>query len=115
VLQDYQSGKRLPLPSGCTLDIYKLMLECWDLDLYRRKKPQAIMRDLNQILYQGIVTLSSGAALLILPFLLFVMRSVLPVVLFEFKNKVLRRIFGTKWEEARNKLCGLSPQTNYTD
>jgi hypothetical protein len=28
---------------------------------------------------------------------------------------VLRRIFGTKWEEARNKLCGLSPQTNYTD
>ncbi|XP_069675687.1 tyrosine-protein kinase hopscotch [Periplaneta americana] len=48
----YQSGKKLPLPSGCPVDIYRLMLECWDLDPYRRKKPQAIMRDINQILYQ---------------------------------------------------------------
>lgn len=48
----YLRGKRLPLPSKCPIDIYRLMLECWDLDVYRRKKPQAIMRDINQLLYQ---------------------------------------------------------------
>ncbi|XP_067002399.1 tyrosine-protein kinase hopscotch [Anabrus simplex] len=48
----YQSGRRLPRPRGCTTDIYKLMEECWDRDLHQRKKPQAIMRDINQILYQ---------------------------------------------------------------
>lgn len=55
MLQYYQSNKKLPLPSGCPVDIYTLMKECWDLDPYRRKKPQAIMRDVNQILHQGIV------------------------------------------------------------
>jgi len=48
----YQSGKRLHIPNGCPSDIYRLILECWDMDPYRRKKPQAIMRDVNQILYQ---------------------------------------------------------------
>ncbi|KDR06554.1 Tyrosine-protein kinase hopscotch [Zootermopsis nevadensis] len=48
----YQSNRKLPLPSSCPVDIYTLMKECWDLDPYRRKKPQAIMRDVNQILYQ---------------------------------------------------------------
>jgi hypothetical protein len=63
VLQYYQSGKRLHLPSGCPADIYRLMLECWDMDPYRRKKPQAIMRDVNQILYQGILysSISEGS------------------------------------------------------
>lgn len=28
------------------------MRECWDADPHRRKQPQAIMRDINQILYQ---------------------------------------------------------------
>lgn len=53
-LQSYFLGKRLSLPSGCPLDIYRLVLECWDPDMHRRKKPQAIMRDINQILYQGM-------------------------------------------------------------
>jgi len=57
MLQYYQSGKRLHIPNGCPTDIYRLILECWDMDPYRRKKPQAIMRDVNQILYQGILTL----------------------------------------------------------
>nr|CAD7393039.1 unnamed protein product [Timema cristinae] len=48
----YINDKKLPIPTGCPLDMYKLMLECWDVDMYRRKKPQAIMRDINQILYQ---------------------------------------------------------------
>lgn len=48
----YKSGKRLNQPSGCPNDIYQLMRECWDTDPHRRKQPQAIMRDVNQILYQ---------------------------------------------------------------
>jgi hypothetical protein len=46
-------GNRLPPPENCPVDIYRLMLETWDLDSHRRKKPQAVMRDVNQILYQG--------------------------------------------------------------
>ncbi|KAL0279111.1 UNVERIFIED_CONTAM: hypothetical protein PYX00_000731 [Menopon gallinae] len=48
----YLYGRRLPLPAGCLIEIYNLMLECWDCDVFRRKKPQAIMRDIKQILYQ---------------------------------------------------------------
>ncbi|XP_017778377.1 PREDICTED: tyrosine-protein kinase hopscotch [Nicrophorus vespilloides] len=48
----YASGKRLSQPQNCPSDIYKLMLECWDADMHRRKQPQAISRDINQILYQ---------------------------------------------------------------
>lgn len=48
----YASGKRLPQPVSCSLEIYSLMKECWDNDPHKRKKPQAIMRDINQILYQ---------------------------------------------------------------
>ncbi|XP_044265655.1 tyrosine-protein kinase hopscotch [Tribolium madens] len=48
----YASGKRLPCPPICDKDIYELMLECWNADPHRRKQPQAIMRDINQILYQ---------------------------------------------------------------
>ncbi|CAD6215597.1 GSCOCT00000409001.2-RA-CDS [Cotesia congregata] len=48
----YLSGKRLPIPAGCPAEVYKLMTECWG-DLSRpRKQPQAIMRDIHQILYQ---------------------------------------------------------------
>jgi hypothetical protein len=57
MLQYYQSGKRLHMPNGCPNDIYKLIVDCWHMDPYARKKPQAIMRDVNQILYQGILTL----------------------------------------------------------
>ncbi|CAG9813018.1 unnamed protein product [Phaedon cochleariae] len=48
----YLSGKRLPQPNSCAKEIYSLMRECWDMDPHKRKKPQAIMRDINQILYQ---------------------------------------------------------------
>lgn len=29
------------------------MLECWDPDPYTRKKPQAAMRDMGQLKYEG--------------------------------------------------------------
>ncbi|KAK2578134.1 hypothetical protein KPH14_012606 [Odynerus spinipes] len=48
----YESGKRLPIPSSCPAEVYKLMLECWGESNGTRKQPQAIMRDINQILYQ---------------------------------------------------------------
>jgi hypothetical protein len=70
MLQYYQSGKRLHIPNGCPTDIYRLILECWDMDPYRRKKPQAIMRDVNQILYQGILTLLFQRVAVLIKFLL---------------------------------------------
>ncbi|KAK9719328.1 Protein tyrosine and serine/threonine kinase [Popillia japonica] len=48
----YKSGKRLPKPRHCPQDIYQLMRECWDKDPHRRKQPQAIMRDINQLMYE---------------------------------------------------------------
>ncbi|XP_034184944.2 tyrosine-protein kinase hopscotch isoform X1 [Osmia lignaria lignaria] len=48
----YESGKRLPIPSGCPTEVYRLMRECWGDVNGSRKQPQAIMRDINQILYQ---------------------------------------------------------------
>ncbi|XP_025075484.1 tyrosine-protein kinase hopscotch [Pogonomyrmex barbatus] len=49
----YISGKRLPPPNDCPSEIYKLMLECWGTNSIPRKQPQAIMRDINQILYEA--------------------------------------------------------------
>ncbi|KZC14013.1 Tyrosine-protein kinase JAK2 [Dufourea novaeangliae] len=48
----YESGKRLPIPNRCPTEVYRLMLECWGDLSGSRKQPQAIMRDINQILYQ---------------------------------------------------------------
>lgn len=48
----YASGKRLLIPYGCPTEVYRLMLECWGDSSGSRKQPQAIMRDINQILYQ---------------------------------------------------------------
>uniref|UniRef100_A0A1B6DNP3 non-specific protein-tyrosine kinase n=2 Tax=Clastoptera arizonana TaxID=38151 RepID=A0A1B6DNP3_9HEMI len=48
----YLSGKRLPLPRDCSMDIYQLMLRCWNADAQRRKKTQEVMRDVNHLLYQ---------------------------------------------------------------
>lgn len=51
-LQFYANGKRLPIPVGCPIEVYNLMTECWGDLGGPRKQPQAIMRDINQILYQ---------------------------------------------------------------
>lgn len=51
-LQLYQGGRRLSAPTGCPHEVYKLMLECWGESNAPRKQPQAITRDINQILYQ---------------------------------------------------------------
>ncbi|XP_030744957.1 tyrosine-protein kinase JAK2 isoform X2 [Sitophilus oryzae] len=48
----YMSGKRLPQPQGCDDEIYTLMMECWHSDPHRRKQPQEVSRDINQLLYQ---------------------------------------------------------------
>lgn len=48
----YRNGQRLPQPPKCPNDVYQVMLECWDVDQYKRKKPQAIMRDISQIFYE---------------------------------------------------------------
>ncbi|CAG9764694.1 unnamed protein product [Ceutorhynchus assimilis] len=48
----YLTGKRLPQPPGCPDEIYTLMTECWNADPHRRKQPQEISRDVNQLLYQ---------------------------------------------------------------
>ncbi|KAF5275199.1 hypothetical protein FQR65_LT04231 [Abscondita terminalis] len=51
-MEFYVSGNRLAQPSDCPNDIYQLMQECWETDPHRRKQPQALMRDVNNILYQ---------------------------------------------------------------
>ncbi|CAH1103307.1 unnamed protein product [Psylliodes chrysocephalus] len=51
-MRSYQSGERLPQPSSCSNEMYILLKECWDKDPHKRKKPQAILRDINQILYE---------------------------------------------------------------
>ncbi|KAF7995940.1 hypothetical protein HCN44_007047 [Aphidius gifuensis] len=48
----YSNGKRLSIPINCPIEIYQLMLECWGEYSGPKKQPQAIMRDINQILYQ---------------------------------------------------------------
>ncbi|XP_037078956.1 tyrosine-protein kinase JAK2-like [Pollicipes pollicipes] len=50
--QLYQRGGRLPPPAGCHRDIYRLMCDCWQQQPHNCKTPQAIMRDINQILYE---------------------------------------------------------------
>lgn len=50
--QLYQRGVRLSQPQNCHPDIYKLMTECWAKDPDGRKKPQTVLRDINQILYE---------------------------------------------------------------
>lgn len=48
----YLNGGTLPCPPLCTQDIFQLIKECWEVDDNSRKKPQAVMRDINQIFYQ---------------------------------------------------------------
>ena len=46
-----ESGLRLRLLSVC-VQVYPVMKECWLPLPAQRKKPQAIMRDMNQMLYK---------------------------------------------------------------
>ncbi|XP_065205538.1 tyrosine-protein kinase hopscotch [Planococcus citri] len=48
----YKSGKMLPQPIGCPDTVYYVMKECWNNETDHRKRPQAVMRDINQVLYQ---------------------------------------------------------------
>nr|ANA91281.1 Jak [Penaeus japonicus] len=48
----YEAGCLLPRPDLCPIDLYKVMERCWSRDPQARRQPQAIMRDVNQILYQ---------------------------------------------------------------
>lgn len=52
IKKHYLSGGTLPCPPLCTQDVFQLIKECWELDPSCRKKPQAVMRDINQIFYQ---------------------------------------------------------------
>ncbi|XP_035702306.1 tyrosine-protein kinase JAK2 isoform X2 [Folsomia candida] len=48
----YMSGWRLPCPRKCPLELYRIISECWAKIPESRKHPQAIVRDIHQILYQ---------------------------------------------------------------
>lgn len=63
----YKSGQRLPKPPTCPDDVYQIMKECWDADPNRRKKPQAIIRDISQIFYEVYDSRRSHSYARILP------------------------------------------------
>lgn len=48
----YSTGHLLARPDPCPPDLYKVMVRCWCPDPQARRQPQAVMRDVNQILYQ---------------------------------------------------------------
>ncbi|CAG7733213.1 unnamed protein product [Allacma fusca] len=50
----YSCGWRLPRPPKCPPEIYRIISECWSQIPDCRKQPQAIVRDIHQILYQLI-------------------------------------------------------------
>lgn len=54
----YATKHILPKPLHCPMEIYEVMRECWEWDPYKRKLPQAITRDINQIFYKGLYFLS---------------------------------------------------------
>ena len=47
----YLGGHRLPCPPGAG-QLYQVMLDCWAPHPQARKRPQAVMRDINQMLYK---------------------------------------------------------------
>ena len=53
--REYLLGNRLPRPGKLKFSlgpIYEIMRECWNPRVDMRKEPQAIMRDMNHILYK---------------------------------------------------------------
>ena len=53
-IQGFMSGWRLPRPEKCLGEIYHIMIGTWNPDISLRPKAQSVMRDINQILYEGI-------------------------------------------------------------
>lgn len=50
-IQKYLAGWRLPRPSKCPPEMYRIMYDCWLKIPDSRKQPQAMVRDVHQILY----------------------------------------------------------------
>ncbi|KAG8180450.1 hypothetical protein JTE90_022795 [Oedothorax gibbosus] len=48
----YLRHNTLPFPPNCRKEMENLIEECWNIDQDSRKRPQAIVRDVNQILYE---------------------------------------------------------------
>lgn len=49
VITRIRSGYRLPCPSGCPNDIYRVMLQCWEYDAPQRPTFKAIKASLTQV------------------------------------------------------------------
>ncbi|CAL8096712.1 unnamed protein product [Orchesella dallaii] len=50
----YLTGWKLPRPNKCPPEIFRIMFECWLKAPDSRKQPQAMVRDIHQILYHLI-------------------------------------------------------------
>ena len=55
-IDQYLRGLRLPKPSCCPPPVFRLMQECWQPNPLDRKRPQEIMRDMNQLLMKSLNT-----------------------------------------------------------
>ena len=55
-IDQYLRGLRLPKPSCCPPPVFVLMQECWQPNPLDRKRPQEIMRDMNQLLMKSLNT-----------------------------------------------------------
>lgn len=52
-LKGFLSGWRPPRPEKCLGEVYHIMIGTWYPDVSLRPKAQSVMRDINQILYEG--------------------------------------------------------------
>nr|ACJ63722.1 Janus kinase [Artemia franciscana] len=51
ITKSFMYGKKPQKPALCPVEIYRIILSCWDLDPSKRLAPQTLMRDMNQIFY----------------------------------------------------------------
>lgn len=61
--QAFLSGWRPPRPEKCLGEIYHIMIGTWYPDVSLRPKAQSVMRDINQILYEGTQCLINSLCL----------------------------------------------------
>ena len=59
-IDQYIRGLRLPKPLCCPPTVFRLMLECWQPNPLDRKRPQEIMRDMNQLLMKSLNDRKTG-------------------------------------------------------